>query len=579
MLQISSGKFYASRNPEQLEVTWHRGVLYTNYHCLRDQITETDVGKLLPAVGSGGLYTFVCEVVERLEKPPGSAMACNIISVGPDAFIEDFAAIISFHLNVICTPDHGLAQRLILAQRPGLGIPALPKAYVSRMFDSDISYKEDELEGLKAFVTNLIGLERKAYERAMRAIHRYVTAMHRLADDLDLTYVLLVASIESLVQGYDAFTTGWHDLSAQKRKPIDDALEGLGEDVVTRVHQAVLKSEHVALKRRFLEFTRHHIEPRFFRDEAKDQLHPAGRTELFEGVKKAYDLRSAYIHALTPLPKNLVVHPAHTDIFLLDSDPHLTFHGLARVARHVIMEFIDQSPKVEREEFVDYVSSYPNIGRYRAAPQCWIGNAENYSHKTARQYLNGFLERLAVCLRDRGQKLGDMQAVLTEIENRVPSLATPEQRMPMLALHRLFQPYLPDEKKAGAAAFLDKYRAEFDVPSIESLIVQCLNGEQTPDWGLEESDRLLREYNVQRFQRNGVNAGSLTGAALILWVAEMHRKAGQDGCVRKCIAYAVEEYPQEKGLYKLEKNLAEGDIPEIRWQDVLLPERARTAPA
>ena len=30
MLQISSGKFYEANGPEQLYITLHRGVLYTN---------------------------------------------------------------------------------------------------------------------------------------------------------------------------------------------------------------------------------------------------------------------------------------------------------------------------------------------------------------------------------------------------------------------------------------------------------------------------------------------------------------------------------------------------------------------
>ncbi len=569
MLQISSGKFYETADPDQLYVTTHHGVLYTNYLFLGDR-TTTPVGDLLPAARSGDLQTIVCNVTERLPKRGGQIRAGDIVSVGPDTLIHDFAALISFRLNITCTPDRDLAQRLIAAQHPPLGIPALPRNYVTRVFNATIPYRNQEVAELGPFITDLISLERKWYSGIMRAIRRYVTAMHRIADDLDLAYALLVASIESLAQEFDGFSPTWNDYDHKKRKNVDEALQGAPDDVRERVRQTLLASEHTALKKRFCAFCNHHLQPTFFRTEATDEQYPAGRTELEKALRNAYDLRSKYIHALSPLPKLLASGHWHTDIQIIDSLPFLTLHGLARVARHVIMDFIRIAPKVEHETF-DYTSDYPNLLRMSLAPEYWIHNADTYSLQTSRAVLNGFLSQVSAGKLDPTRKITDIRAVQRKIESLLPTLAKPAQKIPMLALHYLFTNYLRDEEAQTAATFLQPYLHYFDQPSIDSLLVHLLGGQQTPEWPLDITDTLMAEYGAQRFQRNGLDAGPLIGAALTLWVAEMHRAAGDLARSRELVAQAVEEYPQQKALYAFERDLSTVDIPEINCWRILLP--------
>lgn len=569
MLQISSGKFYESVDIDQLHITPHRGALYTNYSFLPERIS-TPVGDILSAASGGDLQTIICEVTERLPKPGGQIRAGDIASVGPDTLIQDFAALVSFSMNVTCTPDINLAQRLIVAQRRPLGISALPREYVPRMFDASITYRGEDINELGSFIADLIGLDRKSYSGAMRAIRRYVTAMHRLADDVDLTYALLVASIESLAQEFDEFVPEWDDYALHKRKPIDDALDGAADEVCDRVRQAILNIEHVALKRRFFEFTRHYLQPTFFRQEAKDQLCPVGRTELGFALKNAYDLRSEYIHELKPLPKNIVLLHSNNDTQIIESKCFFTFHGLARVARHIILEFIKQSPKVGYEKF-NYTSDFPNLLQMQMAPQYWIHNPDGYSIETSRAVLNGFLTQVSSRISDPSQKITDIRLVTKKIEKIVPGLTSQAQKMPMLALYYLFMGYLQSDERESAQAFLQPYLSFFDQPSIDSLLIHFLADGQKPVWPLETSDQLLADYGEQRFHKKGLNAGALIGAALFLWVAEMYRTAGNEVRARELIANAVEEYPQQKALYEFEKGLPDGEIPEIRCWYILLP--------
>lgn len=569
MLQISTGKFYESGDPEQLHITLHRGVLYTNYNFLPERIV-TKVGDLVSAAGWGDLQTVVSEVTERLPNPGGQMIAGSLVSVGRDVMINDFAALVSFRLNVTCSPDPDLVRRLVVGQRPPLGIFALPRDYVPRMFDSSLPYRTEEVVGLEGFISELMGLKRSAYSGVMRAIRRYVTAMYRLSDDLDLSYALLVASIESLAQEFDQFSPAWEDLAPDKRGILDRALVDSPSEVGDSVREAVLRLEHVALKRRFCEFCNQFIEPAYFRNEAEGRPRPIGRTALNTALKNAYDLRSGYIHTLRTLPRHLTLSPTHADCQLIDSRPYFTFSGLSRLARHVILEFIRQSTKVEREAF-DYASEYPNIVRAPLDPRYWIHDARQYTPKTARLFLNGLLTQIAGSYVSPAQKVTDLRQVLEKIESLVPSLAKSAQRIPMLALYFLFSGYMSDEYRGRRESFLQTYEDDFDKPSIESLLVHFLVGKQKPAWPLETTDDLLAEYISQRFRKGSVNAGPMIGAAISLWVAELYREAGNDERARELVAQAVEEYPEQQSLRSFESALEGENVPAIEPWDILLP--------
>lgn len=574
MLQISSAKFYESDDLAKMYSTTHRGVLYTNYRFFGEEAMNA-VGTLRPTAKAGELQTIVCEVTERLPKAEGGPYPGEVVSVAQDELIQDFAAVLSFGLNATCTPDHDLAHRLVAAQAPPLGARSIPKKYIEHMFDTSIPYRGDDMDRLRGLFRDLINLDRRSYVGAIRAIRRYVTAMHRVSDELDLSYALLVASIESLAQEHDNFIPKWEDFAKNKRKPIDVALEGASEDMRDRVRQAILDSEHVALKRRFSEFADRHLGPDFFRADARTRLVPVGRTELRLGLRNAYDLRSGYVHTLKPLPGNLVLMPTHADVLEAQSNIYLTHNGLARVARSIILGFIKHAPQTERETY-NYRADFPNIMHARLAPQHWLHAAENYTVETARIFLNGFLIEFAGHIVDPTQQFSNLRAVARKIEALVPlKVKNGQKKLPMLALYSLFSELLPAEEQGQSIAFLQPYLPLFDEPGVDSLVVHFLAGEQAPQWALETSDQLLTEYSAQRFKKDGLNAGPLIGAALILWVAEMHRAAGNPLRARQLINDAVEEYPRLKVLAEFEAGPM-GEMPQINWRKLLVPSTVPT---
>lgn len=76
---------------------------------------------LLPSTARSSRSTLTYEVVERIEAHPQSSVPGEVHSTGGDMVVNDFAAVISFALNVTCTPNPDLTRRLIASSGSSFG--------------------------------------------------------------------------------------------------------------------------------------------------------------------------------------------------------------------------------------------------------------------------------------------------------------------------------------------------------------------------------------------------------------------------------------------------------------------------
>jgi hypothetical protein len=346
MLQIVSGKFFKS---DKCHETLHRGIYFTNYRSLSNAAFATPLGRLHPSTDRyTSVGTFTYELLERIEsesRAPGT-----LTSTGGRELVESVADVLSFSLRAIWSVDIDVVRRLAPDNSSGPDRP-LPQSALRRNFDHRVMSQPEDEALINAFLSELIGLERVSYEAAIRAIRRYVTATHRIADDTNLAYALFVMSIEALAQSAQAPQTTWEDYDETKRGRIDDALHGVPAELAMRVRAAVLRNEHIALGRRFRAFAIEHLSPQFFREEAEAAVAPISRADLDTMLKRAYEIRSGYVHRLQDLPKVLARPIGYVETIEVDGQATLTFEGLARLARHIIFQFVQRGHKVERENF------------------------------------------------------------------------------------------------------------------------------------------------------------------------------------------------------------------------------------
>lgn len=565
MLQIVTGKFFTTEHRFE---TLHRGTFYTNYRTLgEDAVVTTSLGRLLPAAGFGGLGAFNYELVEKIE---GVKAAGALISTGGVELAADFAAVVAFVLNIICSPDPDLVRRLTAATSPEMEERHHPRKYLRRVFDARLMMDPEDGRRVGEFLTALVGLKRTAYEGTIRAVRRYVMATHRIADEIDLAYALFVMSIESLAQSSRPSTATWSDYDEGKRHEIDKALKAASDDVKERVRAAVLKNEHVSVARKFRAFAMEHIAPSFFRDEAGGATRAICRPDLECLLGRAYGARSGYVHRLNALPKLLLPPFDLGETMEIEGSPTLTFEGLARLSRHVIFQFVERAPKVEREPF-DWFSALPNLLRMPLAVQHWIGDSGQYKARTARLWLQGLLAQASTAMMNPGNGVTDIGAILDKIETLALDNTSLKERRPILALYHLFTRMAATQQvRPRHDELMARYQADFAIPSIEELAVRLVTRDDLP-WSLGEQEALHKAYYLSRHGKEALRLGQLLEAVFTLRLAEAYREAGDEARARALIVFAFEAFPSHAALRSFEANLGNEKLAPVRAYEILLP--------
>ena len=280
-LQMASGKLFHSPPTRTNEL---RGILYTNLQL--PEPLQTKAGRLIPTNSRRG-PVLLFEMQEHIEYPTKEgALTSRLI----DPYLSDFAAVTTFGLNVICTPDSDLKRRLLVGP-PSPTTDAMPNMFVLNMFSECVYCLPHQAEWFANFVGQLIGLTRKVFLAVMRAIRMYVTGMHRLVDDLNAAYTLLLSSLEPLLPHFDTAPPTWDDYPKNTRQLIDRALQNADERTRQDVQVALLKPYKNQAFRRILLFVNAHLDSSFFREEAVGVVSPVDRSEVPRCLKNGIRTR------------------------------------------------------------------------------------------------------------------------------------------------------------------------------------------------------------------------------------------------------------------------------------------------
>lgn len=216
MLQIVTKMYF--RVGVQLHSTVHRAVLYTNLTRLRADLIELPVGELAWSNGTNRVSTATLSVAEHLEaEHPDGTPSVLIATAGTD-LLDDVADVLSFGLNAVFSRDGDLVKTLIPESLDALSRSARARPF-RPTFEPRRYVTDPELDELRHFMTQILGLERRYFERAMRAISRIARATQRAIDDPTIAYVDLVAALESLGDDIDAPVASWRQMNGRKRAP------------------------------------------------------------------------------------------------------------------------------------------------------------------------------------------------------------------------------------------------------------------------------------------------------------------------------------------------------------------------
>lgn len=293
MLQIVTGMYF--RDVELYETT-HRAVFYTNAWSVNSEPLELPIGRFSIATPPSSVNAVMIEATERLEAVQPDGQPEFLRSTLGTELLDDVADVFAFSLNVSCSRNLALLERLVphqLDSRPARA----PWSILRRTFDPRVVLKEEELSLANEFASKLLALRRDHFEAAMRSIRSVVDASLLVSDDPGLAYTLLVASLESLAQLAIPVEErrSWDSYDSKRRMIFDAAVDNacLDPKQADILREAVLEIDQLALRRRFTDFTIAHIEPQYYRREAADAVRPIRAGDLPNALDVAYSLRPA----------------------------------------------------------------------------------------------------------------------------------------------------------------------------------------------------------------------------------------------------------------------------------------------
>lgn len=558
MLQINTGKLFSTPTSQENQL---KGVLYTNVQFPRGGV-ETVAGSLYSTSELAGYpKMLIYDFIERIESGgPGGDV---LISHGADFFLDEMGALVSFGLNCTCSQDFELVRRLTSGQR-GLLTRYSPSDFIKQAYDQGRFVKADELDNFALFVRQLLGLHRRNYLAVMRAIKTYVVAMHRVADDLELAYTLLVAAGESLVQQFDGHEADWGAMEAGKRKAFDHALEGGDAQLIEAVQSVVLQYEHQALARRFREFVSTHLSQDFFNRGLTRGECPIGRGDLPELLREAYGARSKYVHELARLHQNLTLG-GHAEMVSCGGAVQLSLQGLSSLIRRVISDFIFSLPTVD-EEPCHYAAEIPSIVTVDLSPEIWVWRVSGDICGQGLDRLKGFLELFERVL-FRQCEFPGMECLVKWIVDNCQRL-TSHNRHAYVAIYRICTFLCPNPGWPTSPALerlLDGgLRDCTPIGLLVSSIVEC-----ELRWSVTDAERALQKYQQERHTKHGIRVPRIFEAGMALFIAEAHRKSGQLSECWLLLCQAVDNYPENIELRDFVKSFDEA-VP-IELKKALLP--------
>lgn len=488
------------------------------------------------------------EFEEKIEGQPGEGI---LKSRNIDSYLYEYCAHLSFASNSFCSPDRIEVERLTSGQL-SFSIHYPPSHYIREFFDTDRTLDDRGAELITCHFDKAIALHRKTYVAVTKSINTFISGLQRTFDSLETAYSLIVASLESLAAfHFQMKPTIWEDYNSENRKKFEAALQGAEEETIQAVKDVILGIEHTSLSRKFIEFVKEHIDDSFFREEASP-IHPIQKTDLSDLLKQAYNIRSGYLHQLEEIPRLISYGNASGDFCIIRKKPIPTLYGIAKLARHVINNFVDRQPKITHEPH-DYTLEQVNVLEIDLSPEYWIGKTETLRSLPSLKRLEGVSSHIAEkAWNDNREPTIDLRPLAAKFFSEKRTLKKDDIRNHLTSFV-FYNAWIDEEYEIpNLDPLLQEYKDLFDNTLPNNLILSLINAIQ---WTAEEYSRCMDYYFSQRNNKTGIRLHSKLELIIILRLAEEHRKKEDHVNLERLIKLAIETHPGRAALLELEKTL------------------------
>ncbi|MCS1384880.1 hypothetical protein NXZ75_22260 [Lysinibacillus sphaericus] len=559
MLQIITDKFFSS---EHIHNTERKVIVYSNMDI--NGIVATKIGTLEPIDKFSTTPTYLFTYNNRMENNgPGP------VAIGDAQIIDDFLAMCSFWFQGIFSTDKNLIKYLTRDKKENsINEQHLPKDIIPLIFTKRRIFNKLKNEQFSDFFNAVINLKRSTYKQIIKTIRQYRDALLTINSNLELSYTMFVASVESLSGQFSDYTSNWNDVDKVLKESLDEILATLEPEIANDIKNRIIENSHLKIARRYTEFSISNISDSFFLEDARGIKYPCRKSQISSAIKNSYQIRSKYVHSLKELP-NIFSLSGDLEVFKEGKDLYFTLAGLSRFIREVIISFIYKQEPVISEK-IDYSGEIPNTISLPMSPSLWINNAQNYNVKNSKEYFNALLVELVPSL-TLGKPLIDLTEVCDAIIKLIKGVSK-EQKVPMSAFYIIYNMFLKEEyRHSNSENFLEEYTETTDILATENIILHLLFNFDFP-WNTTDIYDSYKRYDEKRFQKNQIVLPQIIETCLLIELANCYLNEGNEIMYKEIILKAVYEHPGNKQLIMHYRNI-ESNIKQklmIDWKNDIL---------
>lgn len=498
--------------------------------------------------------SYVVKYRNQIEKVPNSVL----LRVGDEVIVEQFQNLCTFCFQAIFDTEKRVIERLCKGD-PGKRSTVFPSKVLPRYFNHIIDGDLSEVEHFVKILEKVISLPRKDYNRITRCMSAFSGSLKILDYSFDLAYSMLIYCLETLSQKYSP-QPKWEDY--EKHPQVDRILQGVDETIADEVRRTILEDKHLKLQEGFVRFIMDNTSISFFAEESTSVKSPIRRSEFRQALISAYAVRSSYAHELEPVLAHLKAGFIEGDVYHHDNTPYLTYSGLLRLTRHVMLNYIFSQRSVANEQY-NWMNDLPNILQMKMDTRYWLSNASTFHEKQAKMRLSGYLSELERFIVEK-RPLTECETLMKLYESKIPNVKG-TYKLPMVVHYCLYRPSSPRNDLSHRTK-LENYinSGKFlEACEIENLVF-CTLTNQNWIWPVKNCEIQYLKYNKKKHKEGALVLPQLFEVVVLIMLANCHYEQGYYENYPEWIALA---YCEAAGNSKLQSFIrdhwASGEIIDI----------------
>lgn len=537
MLQILTGRFFESKH--KLEQQETEAVLYSNFWFISK--INTPVGVLNPArYGVREATAYVFRYVNKYERASDKD---PMVLAHSDEAVDQFRALCCLWFRAMFHPDRAFVESMIRPVRRSFSGGVVPARHVDHYFAPSVESTHEQREGFSSFLSSVLSLPREKYLRVITCVRAFCDSLEAIVTNYDVAYSLLIYMLEALSKASDEkFTPVWTDYEEGQRRKVDKLCEEMDGDLARRLREVLTNTPHLKLSKRFMDFVSGNIQESFFTTDAVGRTWPIRKSELPRLLKNLYTTRSLYVHELEEvLDESRHVWPDPTDdTTRTRNEPYLTYSGLVRLARTVLINFITNAPKVEAEQ-AHWRGQLPGIVSVEMSPEYWIWKTDGFEPKFAKHRFNGVAAHFLDLIPKDGAKMAPIGPLVEMIEGMIPN---PQEHLPALVgIYWLYNTFIvPECTRPNWEQRVRDVLEKATECHMEYLVSAVLIGARA-GFDAATSERAYREYLQHRHKPLAVWVAGLLDVAVLCHIANLYYEEGKPDDHKRLLNEAVLDAP------------------------------------